>query len=106
MQINEVDVTTHGDFSKHEKVLRCHDRKTGLLAYIAIHNTKLGPALGGCRIWPYASEDDALTDVLRLSRGMTYKSAISNLPLGGGKSVIIADGKKMKTEGQMTMTGF
>ncbi len=76
-------------FSNHEEVVFVHDASVGLKAIIAIHNTQLGPALGGLRLWPYASEDEALTDVLRLSRGMTYKAAISGLNLGGGKSVII-----------------
>ncbi|MEO1224266.1 MAG: Glu/Leu/Phe/Val dehydrogenase dimerization domain-containing protein, partial [Pseudomonadota bacterium] len=76
------------DFDSHEKIVFCSDPSTGLRAIIAIHNTSRGPALGGCRMWPYGHEDDALTDVLRLSRGMTYKAAISGLDLGGGKSVI------------------
>jgi len=78
----------------HEQVVYCHDHRTGLKAIIAIHNTALGPALGGCRMYPYASEDDAIEDVLRLSRGMTYKAAVANLDLGGGKSVIIGDPSK------------
>lgn len=79
------------DFKQHENVVFAHDKKTGLKAIIAIHSTHLGPSLGGCRMFPYANENDALKDALRLSRGMTYKSAIAGLPLGGGKSVIIAD---------------
>ena len=75
----------------HEQVLFCRDDTVGLRAIIAIHNTALGPALGGCRLFDYASESDALTDVLRLSRGMTYKAALAGLDLGGGKSVIIGD---------------
>ena len=82
----------------HEQVVYCHDSKTDLKAIIAIHNTKLGPALGGCRMWPYQSEAEALKDVLRLSRGMTYKAAVANLKLGGGKAVIIGDPKKIKSE--------
>ncbi len=82
----------------HEQVVVCHDPDTGLKAIIAIHDTTIGPALGGCRMWNYASEDDALTDVLRLSRGMSYKAAIASLNLGGGKAVIIGDAKKQKTE--------
>ncbi len=74
---------------EHEQVVFCHDKETGLKAIIAIHNTVLGPALGGTRIWKYNNETDALNDVLRLSRGMTYKSAISGIHLGGGKAVII-----------------
>jgi leucine dehydrogenase len=90
-------VFTHPEFANHEQVVFCCDEKTGLRAIIGIHNTHRGPALGGCRIWPYAHEADALTDVLRLSRGMTYKSAISNLPLGGGKAVILGDPRKIKS---------
>jgi leucine dehydrogenase len=105
MQITEIDAVHFDDFANHEKVMRCFDKSSGLLAYIAIHNSTLGPALGGCRIWPYATEDDAITDVLRLSRGMTYKSALANLALGGGKAVIIADPKTMKTEALMKAMG-
>lgn len=82
----------------HEQVVFCQDKATGLKAIIAIHNTVLGPALGGTRMWNYASEAEALTDVLRLSRGMTYKAAISGLNLGGGKAVIIGDSRKDKSE--------
>ncbi len=82
----------------HEQVVFCHDEVTGLKAIIGIHNTTLGPALGGTRMWKYATEQEALTDVLRLSRGMTFKAAISGLNLGGGKAVIIGDAKTMKTE--------
>lgn len=84
-------VFDHPEFDGHEQVLFCHDRALGLTGIIAIHSTKLGPAAGGCRMYPYASTDDALTDVLRLSRGMTYKNAVAGLPLGGGKCVIVAD---------------
>ena len=76
---------------QHEQVVYCHDHETGLKAIIGIHNTVLGPALGGTRLWHYATEAEALHDVLRLSRGMTYKAAISGLNLGGGKAVIIGD---------------
>ena len=82
---------THPEFDNHEQVVFCHDKKAGLKAIISIHNLNRGPALGGCRRWPYASEDEALTDVLRLSRGMTYKAALAELPFGGGKSVILAE---------------
>src|SRR5690348_14068202 len=82
----------------HEQVVYCNDQATGLKAIIAIHNTVLGPALGGTRMWNYASEQEALTDVLRLSRGMTFKASISGLNLGGGKAVIIGDPKSLKTE--------
>lgn len=82
----------------HEQVLFCQDRATGLKAIIAVHNTTLGPALGGTRMWNYANEEDAITDVLRLSRGMTYKNSISGLNLGGGKAVIIGDSYTQKNE--------
>ena len=82
----------------HEQVVYCNDPSSGLKAIIAIHSTALGPALGGCRMYPYKNEEDALVDVLRLSRGMTYKASIANLNLGGGKAVIIADPEKDKSE--------
>jgi leucine dehydrogenase len=82
----------------HEQVVFCNNSEVGLRAIIAIHNTTLGPALGGTRMWPFASEEEALIDVLRLSRGMTYKAAASGLNLGGGKAVIIGDPKTDKTE--------
>jgi len=82
----------------HEQVVFCSDKKSGLRAIIAIHNTTLGPALGGARMWTYASDFDALNDVLRLSRGMTYKAAAAGLNLGGGKAVIIGDPHTQKTE--------
>ncbi|MGE3261466.1 MAG: Leu/Phe/Val dehydrogenase [Bacteriovoracia bacterium] len=75
----------------YEQIVFCNDSKVGLKAIIALHNTALGPATGGCRMWNYRNEDEAITDVLRLSKGMTYKASISNLPLGGGKSIIIGD---------------
>lgn len=89
----------------HEEVLFCFDRATGLKAIIAIHDTTLGPALGGTRMWPYASEAEALNDVLRLSRGMTYKSALAGLDLGGGKAVIIGDARTQKTEAMFRRFG-
>ncbi len=82
----------------HEQVVFCHDRVSGLKAIIAIHNTTLGPALGGCRMWPYESEEKAIVDALRLSEGMTYKSAAMGLNLGGGKAVIIGDPRRDKSE--------
>ncbi len=82
---------------EHEQVVLCHDPDTGLKAIIAIHNTTIGPTLGGTRLWTYNSDEDALLDALRLSRGMTYKAAISGLNLGGGKAVIIGD-PSMKSE--------
>ena len=86
----------HPDFDAHEQVIFCNDPSVGLKAIIALHSTALGPAAGGCRMHPYASEEEALTDVLRLSKGMTYKSAVAGLPLGGGKCVIIADPRDPK----------
>ena len=89
------------DFDHHEHVAFFDDKATGLKAIIAIHSTALGPACGGTRMYPYATPDDALTDVLRLSRGMSYKSAIANLPLGGGKAVIIGDPAKDKSDARL-----
>lgn len=89
---------SHADYDDHERVVYGCDKTAGLKAIIAIHNTNLGPALGGCRMWPYGNDDEALTDVLRLSRGMTYKAAMAGLRLGGGKSVIIGDPKTDKTK--------
>ncbi|EUJ19868.1 Glu/Leu/Phe/Val dehydrogenase dimerization domain-containing protein [Listeria aquatica] len=82
----------------YEQVVFCQDEASGLKAIIAIHDTTLGPALGGCRMWPYATEEEALEDVLRLARGMTYKNSAAGLNLGGGKTVIIGDPKKDKSE--------
>ena len=86
-----MSVFSHIEFDHHEQVVYGHDQASGLKAIIAIHNRNLGPALGGCRMWPYASDEEALRDVLRLSRGMSYKSALARLPLGGGKAVIIGN---------------
>jgi leucine dehydrogenase len=91
-------VFSSAEFHQHEQVVFCHDPETGLKAIIGIHNTVLGPALGGTRMWNYQSEQDAVTDVLRLSRGMTYKAAISGLDLGGGKAVILGDSRTDKTD--------
>lgn len=90
-------VFDHPEFDHHQQIVFGSDEASGLRAIIAIHDTTRGPALGGLRIFPYASEEEALTDVLRLSRGMTYKSALADLPLGGGKAVIIADPRRDKT---------
>lgn len=89
----------------HEQVVYCYDKPTGLKAIIAVHNTVLGPALGGTRMWNYITEEEALTDALRLSRGMTLKAAISNMDLGGGKAVIIGDASTIKTEALMRKFG-
>lgn len=94
----KADIFEHLAAKDHEQVTFCYDEESGLRAIVAIHNTTLGPALGGCRMWPYKSEEDALVDVLRLSRGMTFKSAAAGLNLGGGKAVIIGDPKKHRTE--------
>lgn len=91
-----MSVFEHLEFDHHENVVYCHDAKSGLKAIIAVHNTNLGPSLGGCRMYPYADSGEALTDVLRLSKGMTYKAAMANLPQGGGKAVIIGDPRKDK----------
>ncbi|MGF1554049.1 MAG: Glu/Leu/Phe/Val dehydrogenase dimerization domain-containing protein [Paracoccaceae bacterium] len=95
----------HPAFDGHESVLYAQNREAGLKALIAIHDTRLGPALGGCRIWAYEDEAAALTDVLRLSRGMSYKAALAGLPLGGGKSVIIADAARDKNPEMMRAMG-
>lgn len=98
-------VFDHPEFDHHQQIVFGCDETSGLRAIIAIHDTRRGPALGGLRIYPYASEDDALTDVLRLSRGMTYKSALADLPLGGGKAVIIADPRRDKTPDMLRAMG-
>ena len=92
-------------FDGHEQIVFCNDEDTGLKAIIGIHNTVLGPALGGTRMWTYQSEWHALNDVLRLSRGMTYKAAITGLNLGGGKAVIIGDAKTQKNDALMRRFG-
>src|SRR6476646_11527640 len=85
------------DFDVHEEIQFVTDEKCGLRAIIAVHSTHLGPAAGGCRFWHYAKDAEALTDALRLSRGMSYKNAMAGLPLGGGKSVILADENRTKS---------
>jgi leucine dehydrogenase len=105
-ELTKVDpVFGQPSFNDHEQVVFCHDKDTGLKAIIGIHNTVLGPALGGTRMWKYANEWEALNDVLRLSRGMTYKSAISGLNLGGGKAVIIGNAATDKTPELITRFG-
>ena len=89
----------------HEQLVFCNDKETGLKAIIAIHDTTLGPALGGTRMWNYDCDNDAIIDVLRLSRGMTFKAAITGLSLGGGKAVIIGDSSTLKTEALMRKFG-
>jgi leucine dehydrogenase len=110
MQTNIMDKQMNPVLSRmseleHEQLLFCSDKSTGLLAIIAVHNTVLGPALGGTRMWNYTNETEALIDVLRLSRGMTYKNAISGLNLGGGKAVIIGDSRTQKSEALMRRFG-
>ena len=85
------------DFDEHELVHFVTDRATGLRAVIAVHSSHLGPGAGGTRFWHYARSEDAIADVLRLSRGMSYKNAMAGLPLGGGKAVILADAERSKT---------
>ncbi len=92
-------------FDNHEQIVFCNDKDTGLKAIIGIHNTVLGPALGGTRMWQYNNEWEALNDVLRLSRGMTFKAAITGLNLGGGKAVIIGNAKTQKTPELMRKFG-
>ncbi len=93
------------DFDDHEQVVYCRDRKAGLQAIIAIHDTRLGPALGGCRMRPYPSEEAALGDCLRLARGMTCKAAVAGLALGGGKSVILGDPRRDKSPALLRAMG-
>jgi leucine dehydrogenase len=100
-----MDIFTHPDFDGHEEVVFSQNGRHGLKSIIAIHDTTLGPALGGCRIWDYETEGAALSDVLRLSRGMSYKAALAGLPLGGGKAVILADSRSEKTPGMMRAMG-
>jgi len=101
----EVSIFKQFSFDNHEQVVFCQDKDTGLKAIISVHSTILGPALGGTRMYSYDTEWDALNDVLRLSRGMTYKAAITGLDLGGGKAVIIGDPKKIKTPELMKSFG-
>src|SRR3954471_12328624 len=100
-----MSVFSQQDFDDHEQIVFASDPDTGLKAIIAIHNTARGPALGGCRMWNYASEGEAVRDALRLSRGMTYKNALADLPFGGGKSVIIGDARTHKSVELMAAMG-
>lgn len=108
--LNEIDLSKNPvieqmSLHNHEQILFCNDNATGLKAIIAVHNTVLGPSLGGTRFWNYNNEMEALTDVLRLSRGMTYKSSVAGINLGGGKAVIIGDPKKIKNEALLRRFG-
>ncbi len=89
-----IDPVTFSVEHKHEQVVSYFDDETGLRAFIALHSTRRGPAVGGARLWRYESAQDALLDALRLAEGMTYKAALADLPLGGGKTVIVADGSE------------
>ena len=100
-----MDIFDAMDGAGHERVLVCSNPDVGLKAIIAIHSTRLGPGLGGVRMWPYASTDEALTDALRLSRGMTYKAAAAGLHLGGAKAVIVGDAKRQRTEALLRAFG-
>lgn len=100
-----MSVFDHREFADHEQVSFYHDKATGLKAIIAVHNTNLGPGLGGCRMYNYANSEEALTDVLRLSRGMTYKAAMAGLAQGGGKAVIFGDPRRDKTPDMMREMG-
>jgi leucine dehydrogenase len=100
--MNPMSVFDNPAFDNHEQTLFCRDEDAGLFAIIAVHDTTLGPAAGGCRMWPYPSVDDAVTDVLRLSQAMSYKNALAGLPLGGGKSVVICDPERDKNEKLLT----
>ena len=93
------------DFDDHEAIHFITNDKCGLRAVIAVHSTHLGPAAGGCRFWHYAKDEEALVDALRLSRGMSYKNAMAGLPLGGGKSVILANQERTKTPDQLHAFG-
>ncbi len=97
VSITRLAVSDHPAFDGHEEVLACRDAASGLKGMIAIHSTQLGPALGGCRMWAYANDDEALNDVLRLSEGMSYKHAVAQTARGGGKAVIIGDPSHNKT---------
>jgi leucine dehydrogenase len=103
--LTENPVISQMSLHDHEQILFCNDNQTGLRAIIAVHNTVLGPSLGGTRMWPYKNEMEALNDALRLSRGMTYKSAVAGLNLGGGKAVIIGDSRKDKSEAMFRRFG-
>jgi leucine dehydrogenase len=100
-----MSVFSNSEFNAHEQVSFFTDRASGLRAIIAVHNTHLGPALGGCRMFPYASDEAAITDVLRLAEGMTYKAALANLPQGGGKSVIFGNPHTDKSPEMMQAMG-
>jgi len=105
MDIETLDCRGLPGFDNHERVVRGYDPASGLRAFIAIHSTTLGPALGGCRMWPYANDKEALADVLRLSQGMSDKHAMAQTHQGGGKAVIVGDSRKDKTEAMFRAFG-
>jgi len=92
-------------FDAHERVVFAEDPESGLRAIVAVHSTRRGPGAGGCRFWHYRSSADALTDALRLSRGMSYKNAMAGLPLGGGKAVVLANKTRTKTPEMLAAFG-
>lgn len=102
---SELSIFSEIEELNHEQVVMCHDKELGLKAIIAIHNTVLGPSMGGTRMWQYNNDQEALTDALRLSRGMTLKNSIAGLNIGGGKAVIIGDAGKLKNEAFMRRFG-
>lgn len=105
MVFQKIRANLSSDAEGFEQVVFCHDRRAGLKAIISVHSTALGPGVGGCRMWNYATEEEALTDVLRLSKGMTYKASVAGLDWGGGKAVIIGDPKKDKTPQMLARFG-
>lgn len=100
-----LDIFAYMEEHGHEQLVFCYDKASGLKAIIGIHDTTLGPALGGCRVWPYATEDEAIIDVLRLAKGMTYKNSAMGLNLGGGKTVVIGDPRGEKAEEKFRALG-
>lgn len=100
-----MDIFRYMEEHGHEQLVFCYDKTSGLKAIIGIHDTTLGPALGGCRMWAYETEDEAVTDVLRLAKGMTYKNSAMGLNLGGGKTVVIGDARTEKTEEKFRALG-
>ncbi|PIB33959.1 leucine dehydrogenase [Reichenbachiella sp. 5M10] len=105
MNNEAVSIFSDIESMNHEQVVLCHDKETGLKAIIAIHNTVLGPSMGGTRMWHYATDQEAMTDALRLSRGMTLKNSIAGLNIGGGKAVIIGEASQLKNEALMRRFG-
>lgn len=105
MLIEKIDCQNILGYEDHELVVCCKDHRSGLHAVVAIHSTARGPALGGCRMWPYASEEEALTDALRLSQAMSRKHAVAKTPHGGGKAIIFGDSKKEKSESLFSAFG-